>query len=246
MEVFMNRKSLKESAKRALKGNWAIAIVAMLIASIFGAGTIGNINFDFNVNLGNSNSEALEGTAFEDILAQIEPFMEQYGNAILAFFAGFAALGAVFSIVMFFLASIINVGYHKFNLDLVDGHTISIGTLFNYFKHWKSAILASFLVNLFTSLWMLLCIIPGIVAAYKYAMVPFILAEDPDIAPREAIRKSTEMMRGHKWQLFCLSLSFIGWSILCAFTCGIGFLWLNPYINATMANFYREVSGTNY
>ena len=240
----MNYKSLRERARNALKGNWGSAIVAMLIAALFGSGNSGNINF--NISLGNSNADSLEGTELEAILSQIEPFWEQYGNAILTFVAGFAVLGTVISIVMFILGSVVNLGYHKYNLDLVDGRNAKIGTLFSYFKHWKNAILANLLVSIFTTLWTLLCFIPGIVAGYKYAMVPYILAENPEIGPREAINRSTEMMRGHKWQLFCLQFSFIGWAILCAFTCGIGYFWLTPYINASIANFYREISGTSY
>ena len=240
----MNYKLLKERARNALKGNWGTAIVAMLVAALFGSGSSGNVNFQ--INSGSSNTDSFEGTELEDILSQIEPFWEQYGNLILGFIAIFATLGAIISIVMFVLGSIVNLGYHKFNLDLVDGNKISVGTLFSYFKHWKNAILANLLVSIFTTLWSLLCIIPGIVAGYKYAMVPYILAENPEIGPREAINKSTEMMYGHKWQLFCLHFSFIGWHLLCILTCGIGYFWLTPYINATVANFYREISGTSY
>ena len=61
---------------------------------------------------------------------------------------------------------------------------------------------------------------------------------------REAIAASKEMMRGNRWRLFCLGFSFIGWSLLCALTLGIGTLWLRPYEEAAHAAFYREVSGT--
>lgn len=93
-------------------------------------------------------------------------------------------------------------------------------------------------------LWTLLFIIPGIVASYSYAMTGYILAEDPDLTASQAIQRSKEMMRGNRWRLFCLQLSFIGWIILCLFTFGIGNLFLNPYQTAADAAFYREISGT--
>lgn len=93
-------------------------------------------------------------------------------------------------------------------------------------------------------LWTLLFIIPGIVASYSYAMTGYILAEDPDLTASQAIQRSKELMRGNRWRLFCLQLSFIGWIILCLFTFGIGNLFLNPYQTAADAAFYREISGT--
>ena len=88
--------------------------------------------------------------------------------------------------------------------------------------------------------------IPGIIATYSYAMTEFILAEHPDLTASVAIAQSKEMMTGNRWRLFCLHISFIGWDILCAFTLGIGNLWLRPYKQAAEAAFYREISGTGY
>jgi Predicted integral membrane protein len=77
--------------------------------------------------------------------------------------------------------------------------------------------------------------------AYAYAMVPFILHDNPGLDAMDAIKQSKEMMRGHKWHLFCLELSFIGWFLLCLLTLGIGFLWLYPYIKASKACFYNDL-----
>ena len=90
-------------------------------------------------------------------------------------------------------------------------------------------------------LWTLLFIIPGIVKAFAYSMTPFILDENPELTPVEAIHRSRMMMKGHKFDLFWLYLSFIGWGILCLFTAGIGFLWLVPYVQTAEAAFYEEV-----
>jgi len=99
----------------------------------------------------------------------------------------------------------------------------------------------SVLVGLYTFLWSLLLIIPGIIAAYSYSMAPFILIDNPDIGVSEAIRRSKEIMRGHKFDYFALQLSFIGWAILACLTFGIGFLWLIPYIQLTSIEFYRYI-----
>ena len=84
--------------------------------------------------------------------------------------------------------------------------------------------------------------IPGIIAAYRYSMATYIMAENPDMKAMEAIEASKQMMSGNKFRLFCLDLSFIGWDILGMITLGIGMLFVRPYQQAAKAAFYREVS----
>jgi uncharacterized membrane protein len=84
-------------------------------------------------------------------------------------------------------------------------------------------------------------VIPGIIKTYSYSMAAYILQEHPEMTPNDAITKSRELMDGNKWRLFCLHFSFIGWSFLCVFTCGIGYLWLFPYEQTAVAAFYREI-----
>ena len=97
-------------------------------------------------------------------------------------------------------------------------------------------------MSIFTFLWSLLLVIPGIIKSYSYSMAGFIMSENPEMSAKEAMEVSMRMMKGNKWRLFCLQLSFIGWGILCVFTVGIGYLWLNPYMNAATAAFYDEIS----
>lgn len=99
-----------------------------------------------------------------------------------------------------------------------------------------------FLRDLFIFLWSLLLVIPGIVKTYSYRMVPYILADNPDITGMEAITLSRQMMNGHKWQTFVLDLSFLGWYILSAFTLGIlGIFYVNPYKAGTDAELYQAL-----
>ena len=98
-----------------------------------------------------------------------------------------------------------------------------------------------FLMNVFISLWSLLLIIPGFIKLYAYALTPYILIDNPEISANQAINLSQKMMKGHKFDLFFLHFSFIGWFFLSIFTFGIGLLWLLPYMMTAQAAFYQDV-----
>lgn len=102
-------------------------------------------------------------------------------------------------------------------------------------------VLGMFLMELFVSLWTLLLIVPGIIKACAYALTPFLLEERPELGAYDAIKLSEKMMKGHKTEYFLLGLSFIGWAILSCITFGIGFLWLIPYMEVTLCEFYEDV-----
>ena len=237
----MDLKAIRSHARQSLRGNWGLAILASIIASVFGVST-GNGSFNFNFS--SSDLENTENPELEAFLEEITLFLEENLPIVLTFVGVFAAVGFIMSLVMFFLGSIISVGYQKFNLDLVDGRHPEIGSLFSYFKHWKNAVLSNLYVTVYVFLWTLLCVIPGIIAEYRYAMVPYILAEKPYLTPQQALDESKTLMQGNKWDLFRLQFSFIGWMMLCILSCGIGFIWLIPYMNASYAEFYRRISGT--
>ena len=93
----------------------------------------------------------------------------------------------------------------------------------------------------YLQLWFLLLIVPGIIKSFSYAMTPFILEENPELSANEAIDRSRAMMKGHKFDLFWLFLSFIGWIILAAIPFGLGFLWLTPYMETSVAAFYEDI-----
>ena len=120
--------------------------------------------------------------------------------------------------------------------------SVDLENLFDGFRggRYTRVFCALFLVNLFTFLWALLLIIPGIIKAFSYALTPYIIMDEPELTARQAITRSCEIMQGRRWKLFCLYLSFIGWGILCLLTFGIGFLWLVPYMNASVAAFYED------
>lgn len=138
-------------------------------------------------------------------------------------------------------ASLLTLGYVSFALKIARNQEVSYNELFSKTSLWFTFIAVSLLIYIFTFLWALLFIIPGIIASYKYAMTYYIVLDNPDIDPLEAIRKSKEMMNGHKFELFTLHLSFLGWAILGIFTLGILYFWLIPYIDVTIANFYDSL-----
>ncbi|MEG2276756.1 MAG: DUF975 family protein [Odoribacter sp.] len=121
------------------------------------------------------------------------------------------------------------------------GEEVEIGRLFDGFNDYWRIFGTMILVYLYTFLWSLLLIIPGIIKSYSYGLTSYILLDEPELKYDAAIQKSMAMMRGNKMKLFLLDLSFIGWGLLCILTLGIGFLWLSPYIYSARAAFYQDL-----
>ena len=130
---------------------------------------------------------------------------------------------------------------HRIYLMVVRGMSPEVKDSFSGFDDFFSAFKVTLLVGLYTFLWSLLFIIPGIVKSYAYSMSLFILADNKGKSARECIRESVEMTDGHKGELFVLDLSFIGWHLLGALTCGLAYLYVTPLVNATKANFYEGI-----
>ena len=132
-------------------------------------------------------------------------------------------------------------------LSVARKNQTTIGQIFEGFNNFVTALVANLLMALFIILWSLLLVIPGIIATYSYAMTFFIIADNPGIKASEAIKRSKAMMMGRKWKLFCLLFRFFGWALLCILTCGIGFFWLVPYMQTSIAHFYEDAkAATNF
>lgn len=113
-------------------------------------------------------------------------------------------------------------------------------------NRYKNVTAIMFLRDLYTVLWTLLFVIPGVVKSYEYYMIPYLLAENPNMEAKEAFRISRQMMQGQKWKAFVLDLSFIGWQILSAITLGVlGIFYVNPYVYLTGAALYRKLRGSD-
>ena len=119
---------------------------------------------------------------------------------------------------------------------------VELGDVFKGFtEDFVGNFLIGLLVTLFTALWSLLFIIPGIVKGYSYSMAFYIKADHPEYTAKQCIDESRKMMNGHKMQLFLLQLSFLGWIIVGTLCLGIGTLWVNAYMQTATACFYEEL-----
>ena len=251
----------RADAREALRGRWPIAILTGFVASLIGAhiATSGG-------GSSNSNNDSTRAVVRD---FQATEFWLQYRTLIIA---------AIVLLVIWLIVTIViggagKLGYATFNLKLVDNKDVALADLFSQFHRLGDGFCMNFLMGLYTLLWTLLFIIPGLIKTYSYAMTPYILAENPGMTATDAITESRRIMDGNKWRLFCLGFSFIGWGLLCAaptlialfivsriaietqslavllwiipasIPSFIGSLFLTPYQEAAWAAFYRDVSG---
>lgn len=160
-------------------------------------------------------------------------------------------VGAILSAVSFtfigtlILAGPLAWGVAKIELALVRGKKdVNLGDLFAGFSEdFTNSFLLGLMQEIFIILWTLLFIIPGIVKSYSYAMAFYIQQDSPNKDWNYCITESRRMMDGHKMQLFLLDLSFLGWMIVGILCCGVGTLWVQPYMSVSRANFYLELKG---
>lgn len=129
--------------------------------------------------------------------------------------------------------------YTVIMLSLVRGNKIAVSGLF---QHYNGRVFLTMLLKyIYTILWTLLLIVPGIIKGYSYAMTEFVMNDNPELEGNKAIEASMAMMQGNKMRLFLLDLSFIGWIILAMLTFGLGFILLEPYMYAARAAFYEDL-----
>ena len=133
------------------------------------------------------------------------------------------------------------LGMSKYFLEISRNENPEFKTMYSGFYDFKRAFITYLLTYVFIVLRIFLLIIPAFIAALNYSLVYYILIDNPELNPNEAILKSKKMMYGHKKQLFFLNLRYLGLCILCVFTLFIGFLWLMPYIYVSNVSFYEEV-----
>lgn len=145
------------------------------------------------------------------------------------------------SLVSLIISGPFILGISIFSLSISRNKEAKLTQIFSGFKQFERSLVSYLLMVLYVLLWALLFIIPGIIRGISYSMVFYILADDESIKPKDALFKSKNMMYGYKSKLFRLMIRFLGLSILCIFTLGIGFLWLIPYMHITYAKFYDDI-----
>lgn len=208
-----DRGLLKTNAKQALAGKWLAGVAACLILNIL----------DFVVQK--------ENVIIKWLLSSLTIWRIQYSLLpTLIYFA-----------LILLVCPVLWVGVARYFMENRQGKP-PIGTIFSVFQdNFANIALVSFLVQLKILIGCILLVVPGIIWHFRYAMVHYLLAENPSMTCSRAMELSRAMMHGEKWNYFVLWLSFIGWLILAALTFGIGALFLQPYIEATQAEFYAAM-----
>lgn len=153
-----------------------------------------------------------------------------------------SGLGQLLSLAIDIMTLMLEVGFSIFCLRVSRALEAGYGDLFDSFGMFFKFLLLNILIGVFTFLWSLLFVIPGIIASYRYSMAVYIMIDNPEYSPMECIRLSKEMMHGHKWELFVLHLSFILWFLLCIIPVAV--IYVMPYVHITEANFYNALSGS--
>ncbi len=212
-----SNKDLMADARMVLSGNWGMAVLGYVLYFI--------LVMSFSMFL-------VSSVFFVSIVGAASGTNPAIATSTMQFFA---------QIVELLVSGAFTVGFMGFFLGIAQDSEVRLELLFVGFRRFWKSFGTYFFYGLFISLWMLLFIIPGIIASFRYAMAFFIIADDEDCGALEAISRSKEMMKGNKWKLFCLHWRFLGWALLCMFTFGIGYLWLIPYMQTSFAKFYEDV-----
>ena len=207
----------------AFKKNYVSAVVVALLMGIFGT-----VSGESSARRVSENSYIYSGNLFNV-------------GMITGLLAGIATVVILIVLVAkVFVGNLLKMGGYRFFI-LNQTAQPGIGTLLDGFRsgHYVNIVLTMFLRDLFTALWSLLLVVPGIVKHYEYLMVPYIIAENPAMDYKEAFQISKQMMDGEKMEAFIMDLSFLGWYLLSAVTCGLlAIFYVNPYVQASFAEMY--------
>ena len=207
----------------AFKKNYVSAVVVALLMGIFGT-----VSGESSARRVSENSDIYSGNLFNV-------------GMITGLLAGIATVVILIVLVAkVFVGNLLKMGGYRFFI-LNQTAQPGIGTLLDGVRsgHYVNIVLTMFLRDLFTALWSLLLVVPGIVKHYEYLMVPYIIAENPAMDYKEAFQISKQMMDGEKMEAFIMDLSFLGWYLLSAVTCGLlAIFYVNPYVQASFAEMY--------
>lgn len=250
----MKSRDFKQVAKDSLKGHWFVAIIAAILAVLLGATSVTAYTISYNystegegenpdINPGNGAVQAFFNSIQENQDGQ-DDLYESDHTAFLQWWLGIMAVTLIGALISLFISMVIGsiaaVGYAQFNMDIIEGDDVKLRTMFSRVNQLGVTLRAKLLIFIRVFIGSLFFLIPGIVMMYSYAMVHHVLADNPEMNAREALRESKRIMRGNRWKLFCLELSFIGHYLLAFLTFGISYLHLVPFQQATYAAFYIE------
>lgn len=218
------RKKYKNFAKKQLSGRWGVPILVTLfvfvVSSIFSIPDILQL----------SRSGYFAAIWNNDSLAALDALNSAKSTSFIT---------SIVSMIISAILEVATVGvYIKMSRS---PEPVAFSDFIEGFNNWARATLGALWQYLWVFLWTLLFIIPGIIKTIAYSQMYYIIAEYKDVSVTKAMRISIEITKGHKWDLFVMYLSFLGWAILAAFTLGILNLWLIPYMNMTYINAYHAL-----
>ncbi len=225
-----NAKQFRQMAKHVLENRYWWAVLAALVFML----------------LSGLGAPAVTWRTELDEIAPAAAGLPATLKNIADFFAGFQAglLWSLVAVAFLFVGAAVELGYNRYHIRQYEiAEAPGLELLFSRFSIFWRAVGLRLLIMLKVFLWSLLFIVPGIVASLRYALAPYILAENPDMPVKEAIERSKALMQGHKARLFRLCLSFIGWFLLSCLTAGVGMVFLAPYVKTAITGFYLELSG---
>ena len=264
------RKSVKQKGKGSFfKNFWKCVLVALILSTIVGAmsNSFGGSFPAFSSGMNHSDVATTDqddgdnglgidvdfdtdnddySIAFTDDNGTTYGIPENVGIAvitiiIISFFVSLI-ITAIALAVKYFLLVPFEYGCRKFFRKNLDEPAKLSNIVYVFDSHYKNVVKTAFMRNLFISLWSLLFIVPGIIKAYEYRMVPYIISEDPNMNYKDALAESKKLMMGNKWKTFVLDLSFIGWDILSLLTWGmLEIFFVAPYKASTEAALYESL-----
>lgn len=237
------REQLKTNAKINIRRNyWPCVAVAFIMSVVEG---IGAASSTVNNSRDSAENHYNAGAASMDHIFSGRFATGMFPMVMLTVLLIILTIGLFVNILV---GNVLRVGANRFFIENKN-QMPGVSTIFSGFNsgHYGNVVVTMFLMDLYIALWSLLLIIPGIIKRYEYRMVPYILAENPGMDRREAFAISKRMMDGEKWDTLNLDLSFIGWYLLSAFTCGLlAIFYVAPYEEATIAELYVYNKGKAY
>ncbi|MBR3170062.1 MAG: DUF975 family protein [Lachnospiraceae bacterium] len=227
-----NIATLKGMAKNALTGSyWKSVFVGFLMMLCTATASSGSAR----------GAEQVETNVDTGIVDQL--MHNPYFGVISAMIAAVALLAGIAGLALqIFVMNPLEIGIRRYFMEDLYAPCELDRVTYGFKMNYVNGMIAMLLRAVFTALWTMLLIIPGIIKSYEYRMIPYLLAENPDMEWREAFSMSKRMMDGEKWNAFVLDLSFLGWQLLSIITCGlVGIFYVNPYKGLTDAALYMAL-----
>lgn len=224
-----SRQEVKSKGKESFKNYYWYSVLVSLVLSVAAGGSGGGSGARSASNSGDGSGLA------DSIISNPAIVITVVSGILIAVVIGLILKAIVFNVII--------VGCRKYFIGIQNDES-SLNSIIYGFKEGRFAniTITMLLMEIYKFLWTCLFIIPGIIKAYEYRMIPYILAEDPTIERAEAFRRSKEMMNGNKWAAFVYDLSFIGWIWLSVFTCGIlAIFYVGPYKASSDAALYEAL-----